>query len=408
MKKAIAFSGGGSKGSYQIGAWSALNEFGYEFDIAVGTSIGSINAAFYAQEEYETCKHFWENLTLEDVMVNGINLDGKFVSLVEEMSSLKPFLKSYLAYKGADITPFINNLQKAAKEDKFFSSKIDYALISVKFPSLLPVEITKKDILPDMLAHWINASCAVFPIFPMAVINGQSYIDGGYYDKLPIASAFKLGATEVFAVDLNPECCHEAYRNHPFVKYLYPSSFLGPFMNFEHDAMMKNMNMGYRDTFKFFGKLYGKKYSFRIEEEKKAYFEYLANSFMHELSVLEANVRRSGRIINKSPVSAKCTEILTGRLYYGRGLIDYFIAALEICADYFWADNGEIIDINDFAEYMLSVISESGFRASSSVQDNLSSSKGVVRIFNKRYKRELEADLDDSVIMLCVFTALSV
>jgi NTE family protein len=55
LKKAIAFSGGGSKGSYQIGAWSALNEFGYEFDIAVGTSIGSINAAFYAQEEYDYC-----------------------------------------------------------------------------------------------------------------------------------------------------------------------------------------------------------------------------------------------------------------------------------------------------------------------------------------------------------------
>lgn len=407
MKKAIAFSGGGSKGSYQIGVWSALNEFGYEFDIAVGTSIGSINAVFYAQQEYDTCKYFWENLTIEDVMVNGINLDGKFVSLVEEMSSLKPFLKSYLAYKGADITPFINNLNKAANEEKLFSSNIDYALITVRFPSLVPVEITKKDILPGMLPQWINASCAVFPIFPMAVINGHSYIDGGYYDKLPIASAFKLGATEVFAVDLNPECCHDAYRNHPFVKYLYPSSYLGPFMSFEHDTMMKNMNMGYRDTHKFFGKLYGKKYSFRIEKEKKAYFELLASRFMLKLSIAETDGRRLGRIINKSPVSAKCTQLLNGRLYYSKELVDYLIAAFEICADYFWTDDGEIIDINDFTEYTLSVISESGFRSSSSNQDNLSRVKNIISVFNKCCIRELEVDLNESLIILCVFSALS-
>lgn len=406
MKRAIAFSGGGSKGSYQVGVWGALNEFCYEFDIAAGVSIGAINACFYVRQDYDLCKDFWENITADDVMVNGIRLDGKFISLVEEMASVKPFLKGYLTYKGADITPFYENLQKVAVEDRFFESDIDYALITVKFPSLSPVEMTKKDITLGMLANWINASCACFPIFPMAVIDGQSYIDGGYYDKLPIASAFRLGAQEVFAVDLNSEPYHREYLNHPFVRYIYPSQSLGTFMSFEHDVIMRNMNMGYRDTYKFFGKLYGKKYSFRIKENKKVYYSLLAYRFMERLSVTETHACYTGRVINKSAVSAKCTQLLSSRLYYGNTLTDYLAAAFEVCADFLYEDKGEIIDFDDFTEFLLSVVSQSGFRFSSSVEANSQEIKKLVRNSNKNHKREVSPSAEEILIMLCVCTVL--
>ena len=53
MKKAIVFAGGGSKGAYQVGAWKALNELGETFQIATGTSIGSINAGLYVQHDFD-------------------------------------------------------------------------------------------------------------------------------------------------------------------------------------------------------------------------------------------------------------------------------------------------------------------------------------------------------------------
>ena len=279
MKRAVTFAGGGSKGSYQFGAWTAFNELGYEFDIATGTSIGSINAGFYVQHDYDAAKEFWETLTMDGVMVNGINLDGKLISVAEEMDSVKPFIKSYLNFKGADITPFRQGLRKYTNEDKFFSSDIDYGMMTVKFPSLTPLEVLKKDIFPGMLAEWINTSCACFPVFPLAVISGQSYIDGGYYDNLPISTAFNLGAQEVYAVDLRDECCHPVFRSHPFVKYIYPSRSLGSFMCFEHDAMMRNLEQGYRDTLKFFRRLYGKKYSFTIKQEDMQAVESDARRF---------------------------------------------------------------------------------------------------------------------------------
>ena len=36
-----------------MGAWKALNELGETFQIATGTSIGSINAGFYVQHDFE-------------------------------------------------------------------------------------------------------------------------------------------------------------------------------------------------------------------------------------------------------------------------------------------------------------------------------------------------------------------
>ena len=45
MKTGIALAGGGSKGSYQTGAWKALRELGIDYDIVTGTSIGAINGA---------------------------------------------------------------------------------------------------------------------------------------------------------------------------------------------------------------------------------------------------------------------------------------------------------------------------------------------------------------------------
>lgn len=406
MKRGIAFSGGGSKGSYQAGVWSALNELGYEFDIATGTSIGSVNAGFYVQQDYDVCMEFWDTLQMDDVMVDGINLDGNIVSLAEEMASARPFLKRYLTHKGADVTPFINNLVKLADENKFFSSEIDYALITVKFSPLLPVEITKKDIAPGTLVEWITASCSCFPLFPVTVIDGQTYIDGGYYDNLPIASAFNLGAKEVFAVDLNSECCHPEYLNHPFVRYIYPSVNLGSFMSFEHEAMMKNKKIGYRDAYKFFRKLYGRNYSFEIKEEKKDYYGLLAYRFMSHLSVAETKVRRSGKVINKSAVSAKCTELLTNRLYYGKELTDYFIAAYEVCADFLYVDNGDIIDFDDFTEFLISIILESGFKFSSSDDEKIKEIKKLIKILNRRHRRELAASTEEILIMLSVFTTL--
>ncbi|MBR2503809.1 MAG: patatin-like phospholipase family protein, partial [Oscillospiraceae bacterium] len=48
MAKALVLAGGGARGSYHIGAWQALIEMGYKFDIVTGTSVGSLNGTLVA------------------------------------------------------------------------------------------------------------------------------------------------------------------------------------------------------------------------------------------------------------------------------------------------------------------------------------------------------------------------
>ena len=50
MTKALALSGGGARGSFQLGAITAVYEvYGFRPDLIAGTSVGSVNAIMLAQ-----------------------------------------------------------------------------------------------------------------------------------------------------------------------------------------------------------------------------------------------------------------------------------------------------------------------------------------------------------------------
>lgn len=65
MKRALVFSGGGSRGAYEIGAWKALNELGIRFQAVYGTSIGAINAGLAAQGDVEIACALWDRIDLK-------------------------------------------------------------------------------------------------------------------------------------------------------------------------------------------------------------------------------------------------------------------------------------------------------------------------------------------------------
>jgi len=57
--RGLALEGGGAKGAYQAGAIKAFNKRGIKFDGVAGTSIGAINAAFYAAGTFELMYKLW-------------------------------------------------------------------------------------------------------------------------------------------------------------------------------------------------------------------------------------------------------------------------------------------------------------------------------------------------------------
>ncbi|MBQ9938060.1 MAG: patatin-like phospholipase family protein, partial [Oscillospiraceae bacterium] len=68
MKRAIVLGGGGSRGGYHIGVWKALRELGIDYQMVTGTSVGALNGAIMAQNDFESAVKMWENLTTCDVL----------------------------------------------------------------------------------------------------------------------------------------------------------------------------------------------------------------------------------------------------------------------------------------------------------------------------------------------------
>ena len=82
---------------------------------------------------------------------------------------------------------------------------MDFGLIALRFPSLSPAHRTLATIPDGRLVDWIIASASCFPVFPTRQIDGDRYIDGGYYDNLPIDMAIRAGADEVVQGRGGPE-----------------------------------------------------------------------------------------------------------------------------------------------------------------------------------------------------------
>jgi NTE family protein len=104
--RGLALEGGGARGAYNIGVVKALMESGYTFDGYVGTSIGAINAALLAQEDFNKTLNFWENMSYEQVFDNDVaeimnrnETKGFKLNSRERLSTMKKIL-SYMKNGG--------------------------------------------------------------------------------------------------------------------------------------------------------------------------------------------------------------------------------------------------------------------------------------------------------------------
>lgn len=266
-KRAVVLAGGGSLGSYELGAWKALRETGFQADMAAGASIGSINAALYAQDDFALAEHLWDNIRVEQVMESGVNLDFHPENLLAQRDELRAFLLKYAQSRGADISPLVALLKNVINEERVRASCIDMGLVTIRFPSLTPLEMWRADIPRGQLVDYLLASCALFPAFPMWKIGTETFVDGGYYDNLPIRMAIAQGAEEIVAVDLRPRNrpVAQRYAAMPHITYIAPLTSMGSVLNFDPEVVQRNKRQGYADACLALGRARGFVYSFRAK-----------------------------------------------------------------------------------------------------------------------------------------------
>lgn len=177
---AIALSGGGAKGAFQVGVIDELvTRRGVDFETVVGTSTGAIQAAGVAQDTVPELLDFWLGLKGPDDIYR--SRGGPIWAIITGKNSiystgpLKGLLKS--AFRDEDIRKTGKNLR--------------IAVVNINTGKLNIVGENA-----DQIHDWVYASSAQPPFFPpfetrdSAGVDEQ-WVDGGVRDVTPFAAALR-------------------------------------------------------------------------------------------------------------------------------------------------------------------------------------------------------------------------
>ena len=390
MKRAIVLSGGGTKGAYELGVWKALREKETEFHIVTGTSIGAINGAMMCTGDYEKCCNMWENMVMEDLMNDGITVTNTMEDFYNNKKPLGPFLRKYFKRGGIDNSPFTDFVRKNISEEKVRSSKVEYGLVTVKQKGLFPCCLSRQEIPQGKLKDFVIASSSIYPVFPIHEIDGEPYLDGCYYDNLPIDLAFRLGATDVIAVDMHTLPQHPNYADRPYVTYLTPSRELGGVLDFDPERIKSNIRAGYRDAMRKFGKYKGFTYSFYPESLKK--YRRSAERFCLMIARSEAVImERDTSKLEKAGDLHRIFQLFqkgTGRKELKKE--DYFLRAAELCGEVYEISPEEIYDMSDYVRRLLSRIKTVDAYPDAGIFANISQRGIIKRLMDLKLQNEVE------------------
>lgn len=175
-KLGLALSGGGAKGFAHIGVFKLLEECGLKPDIIVGTSVGSLMGALFADgytpdeiKDLFTGREFSEFAQLQ------IPKSGLFDS-----KRFRYFLRRHLRAK------------------TFEELKIPLVVVATDLDNGESHEFRSGPIVEA-----VTASCSIPIIFSPVVINGVHYVDGGLFHNFPV-SIIREECERIIGVNVSP------------------------------------------------------------------------------------------------------------------------------------------------------------------------------------------------------------
>lgn len=196
--KALVLCSGSSHGAFQAGVLKALDELGWNPDLVLGASVGSINGVAYASgmSGHAICD-LWLGINNKDIYKRRPLRDWpSFLSwnYLLDTSPLKKFLEHSLdldALYESDIISLVTGLNVKTGRQNLFSSHLGKAMSPLRnHYKVCPLDHDS-----------ILASSAIPGIFPS--VNG--IWDGAFQQHNPLKPAVLMGVDEILVVHLNVE-----------------------------------------------------------------------------------------------------------------------------------------------------------------------------------------------------------
>lgn len=357
-KNALVFSGGGSRGSYQIGVWKALIEMGIDIHIVTGTSVGALNAVLIALGDYDNARLMWEEITTSMVLSIDIDETLEFPAKVNAM--LFKFFQDYTKNRGLDSYPLRSLINQHCNEEKLRNCDIDCGFMVFDKNTLKPISLFLEDIVEGKLADYLLASASFFPAMKACEIDGCEYIDGGYGDNLPVSLALRKGAELVIAVDLESPGVVKRRELASVENMIVIRSYwnLGPILIFERTQNLFNMRLGYLDTLKAFGVFEGLAFTFICN----SFTKFVKNNrtaihLQNNMIGLAYSYNKHTKFSNKDTMFFINLESYLSRKYNKKYQLD-FTSFLKACAE----SAGEIFELSPERIYSLEVFNQNLLR----------------------------------------------
>jgi NTE family protein len=181
-KIGLVLGGGGARGFAHVGAIRALEEAGVPVALVVGTSVGSLVGALYANNpSAPALERATQGLGLDDFFdfSLGAALFGKRLGLAAG-ERLEGFMRARVG--GTRIEQL----------------RIPYAAVATDLGTGEAVVLRAGDV-----ARAVRASCAIPGVFEPVEQGGRLLVDGSVARTLPVRIARQLGADVVIAVDVS-------------------------------------------------------------------------------------------------------------------------------------------------------------------------------------------------------------
>lgn len=187
-KVGLALGGGGARGFAEIGVLRVLEQEKLPIDVVVGTSVGSLVGALYAD--------------------TGQVLDAEFLAVEVGEEDL-------FDYRALAI--FSGGLVKGERLERFIETHLKHRTIeemAVRYAAVATDLASGRSVVLDRgpVARAVHASCAIPGVFVPVEINGVTCVDGGVSDPVPAGPARALGAEVVIAVAIPAATPREAPR----------------------------------------------------------------------------------------------------------------------------------------------------------------------------------------------------
>lgn len=281
--KGLVLEGGGTKGAYQIGAYKALRDLGLEFQGVTGTSIGALNGAYILQNDIEVMEDIW--LTYD--YTHFMNIDEEFYEkyknidfTAKNINSVLELINKAVKNEGIDISPLRQLLETTLNEDVIRKSNKDFGLVTVWWDRKInPHPLYLEDIPKGRLVDYLIASASL-PIFQIERMDDKLYLDGMFFDNLPVSLLENKGYKDIVVIRLIDDFLGKrslSKHQDSNLKIIVPSEYLGGSLNKDRDNVDKNIKLGYLDAMKAYNRYDGIKYYFNVDYKYDE--EYCFNKF---------------------------------------------------------------------------------------------------------------------------------